>query len=63
MAIGVTSFSYALFALLAGASAVRDATGNLMDYNNVTGVYSGCVNTTCKYGLYNDYEVRTFLPN
>lgn len=49
-------FSYILFVLLAGAAAMRDASGSIMDMTNDT--LTNCKNSfDCEYGLFNSYSV------
>ena len=65
LAIGTTSLSYVIFSFLAGASVIRDASGNSTDYANLTTLqefYDVCANRTgedaCKYGSHNNYQVN-----
>ena len=50
LAIGITSAVYVLVSIIAGAGAVRDATGIVNE--TIT-----CAMMECKYGLNNDYQV------
>ncbi|CAH0588109.1 unnamed protein product [Chrysodeixis includens] len=68
LALLISMVSYALMVLFSGASALRDASGNLTDLVIVNGTvvdYSGlasCVaNNTCKYGLHNSYSVMQLM--
>ena len=64
LAIAITSFSYILFAIVAGATVLRDATGNILDYNS-TGTLSDfielCSEQDCEWGLHNSYQVMTLV--
>ncbi|KAL1139874.1 hypothetical protein AAG570_006851 [Ranatra chinensis] len=62
LALGISMFSYALFVVFAGGAAMRDASGNVADYNNYRN-YTQCVlnNHTCNYGLHNDYTVMQLM--
>ena len=64
MAISITSSSYVLFAIIAGATVLRDATGNPSDYNS-TGTLNDfielCSNQDCEWGLHNSYQVMTLV--
>lgn len=69
LALAISMVSYAAMVLFSGASALRDASGNLTDlvFENGTVVdYSGlakCVaNNTCQYGLHNSYSVSYTTP-
>lgn len=67
MAIIITSLSYILFAVIAGATVLRDATGNPADYVNGTLESfqalcdSGLDHDLCKWGLHNSYQVMTLV--
>ncbi|XP_047121340.1 bumetanide-sensitive sodium-(potassium)-chloride cotransporter [Schistocerca piceifrons] len=54
LALLISMISYALFVLLAGAGALRDASGNVADL--VNGTVSACA-PHCQYGLQNSYTV------
>lgn len=65
LALLVSMASYVLFVLMAGASAVRDASGNVADLVNGWPSSAGCRNDSlsppmykCDYGLGNSYTVR-----
>ncbi|XP_046440487.1 bumetanide-sensitive sodium-(potassium)-chloride cotransporter-like [Daphnia pulex] len=64
LAIITTSFSYILFAVIAGATVLRDATGDPANYT-VNGTVSDymkiCENETCEWGLQNSYQVMTLV--
>jgi solute carrier family 12 sodium/potassium/chloride transporter 2 len=66
LAIAVTSSSYILFAVIAGSSVLRDATGNPEDYMNGTvaefqAICSSLVDQPCKWGLHNSYQVMELV--
>lgn len=53
----ISMMSYALFVIFAGGAALRDASGSIADLQN--GTLLACVETnSCKYGLFNSYQVR-----
>jgi len=56
----ISMASYALFVFFAGASAFRDASGNITDI--VNGTFVNCSGALhCEYGLANSYTVsKTF---
>lgn len=58
----VSMASYVLFVLMAGAAAVRDASGNVTDLVNGWPSAAGCRNDStgaaCSFGLGNSYTVR-----
>ncbi|XP_055689651.1 bumetanide-sensitive sodium-(potassium)-chloride cotransporter isoform X2 [Lutzomyia longipalpis] len=56
LAIVITTASYVIMALCAGATVVRDATGNITDVVNGTLEYINCTEP-CKYGLLNSFQV------
>ncbi|XP_026288084.1 bumetanide-sensitive sodium-(potassium)-chloride cotransporter isoform X1 [Frankliniella occidentalis] len=55
LSIIVTSITYILMAIVAGAVVVRDASGNVTDLLNNT--FTDCANRTCDYGLQNNFQV------
>nr|CAI5860667.1 unnamed protein product [Callosobruchus analis] len=58
LAILITALSYILMAVVAGCTVVRDATGNVSDYVNVTSEnWPVCEPGECKYGLHNNFQV------
>lgn len=57
MALAISMFSYALFVLLAGGAAVRDASGMTDEFMN--GTYLNCTGRHCDFGLQNSYSVST----
>ena len=64
LAITITSSSYVLFAAIAGASVLRDATGNPDDYINgtVDEFKKFCQgNNTCEWGLENSFQVMELI--
>jgi len=62
LALAISMTSYALFGLLAGAGAARDASGNLADVVNGTLITPACaMNHTCEYGLENSYSVMQLM--
>ncbi|XP_047996146.1 bumetanide-sensitive sodium-(potassium)-chloride cotransporter-like [Leguminivora glycinivorella] len=54
LALLISMCSYALIALLCGAGALRDASG---DASNVTKAALAACAPNCEYGLHNDYEI------
>ncbi|EFX74296.1 hypothetical protein DAPPUDRAFT_252082 [Daphnia pulex] len=65
LAIITTSFSYILFAVIAGATVLRDATGDPANYTvngtDVSDYMKICENETCEWGLQNSYQVMTLV--
>ncbi|XP_046634387.1 bumetanide-sensitive sodium-(potassium)-chloride cotransporter-like isoform X2 [Daphnia pulicaria] len=64
LAIITTSFSYILFAIIAGATTLRDATGDPANYTvngTVSEYMKTCENETCEWGLQNSYQVMTLV--
>lgn len=59
MAIFITSGSYAVFAILAGSGTLREATGNVTEIDDWS--FANCTGKDCKWGLYNDFQVKLFL--
>lgn len=57
MAILITSVTYVLMAVCAGATVARDATGDVRDVFNGSEAFLDCVPGECKYGLHNSFEV------
>lgn len=57
LSILLTSISYIVMAMVAGAVVVRDASGNVAEIAN--GTYLDCFNRTCNYGLQNNFQVCT----
>ncbi|XP_055703253.1 bumetanide-sensitive sodium-(potassium)-chloride cotransporter isoform X2 [Phlebotomus papatasi] len=55
LAIAITTASYVIMALCAGATVLRDATGNITDVVNGTLEFVNCTEP-CKYGLLNSYQ-------
>jgi len=55
LAIIICSFSYAVIAIICGATMTRAATGVVDDYINGTNL--DCESNECTYGLYYDYQV------
>ncbi|KAL1139743.1 hypothetical protein AAG570_006721 [Ranatra chinensis] len=56
----LTTFSYVLMAIVAGATVVRDASGNVTDYIN--GTFTNCSGeVTCEYGLQNSFQVMELV--
>ncbi|XP_046400553.1 bumetanide-sensitive sodium-(potassium)-chloride cotransporter-like [Ischnura elegans] len=59
LAIFITTISYIVFILLAGASVLRDATGNATE---VTGwAFANCTGTQCHWGLHNSFQVMELV--
>lgn len=57
LAIVITSMTYVLMAVCAGAAVARDATGNVRDLFNGSQAFLDCLPEQCKYGLHNSFEV------
>lgn len=55
MAIVLTTASYLIMAVIAGATVTRDATGDVADFLN--GTFTNCTIGECKYGLQNSFQV------
>ncbi|KAG8226577.1 hypothetical protein J437_LFUL007269 [Ladona fulva] len=58
LAIFITTVSYIIFILLAGASVLRDATGNVTDISGWA--FTNCSEGSCHWGLHNSFQVREF---
>uniref|UniRef100_A0A2M4CSL5 Putative k+/cl-cotransporter kcc1 n=1 Tax=Anopheles darlingi TaxID=43151 RepID=A0A2M4CSL5_ANODA len=61
LAIALTSFSYVGMAIIAGATVLRDASGNLTDVTNGTWDFSECLVQGCNYGLHNSFQVMELV--
>ncbi|KAI9550869.1 hypothetical protein GHT06_000210 [Daphnia sinensis] len=64
LAIVITSFSYILFAIIAGVTVMRDATGdpaNYTDNGTVSDYMAVCLGQDCEWGLQNSYQVMTLV--
>nr|CAH0110929.1 unnamed protein product [Daphnia galeata] len=64
LAIFTTSISYMLFAVIAGATVLRDATGDPADYPDnatVNDYMQLCLDQECEWGLQNSYQVMTLV--
>ncbi|XP_058130526.1 bumetanide-sensitive sodium-(potassium)-chloride cotransporter [Anopheles ziemanni] len=61
LAIGLTTFSYVAMAVIAGATVLRDATGNVTDIVNGTWDFSDCLSQSCQYGLHNSFQVMELV--
>ncbi|XP_046634296.1 bumetanide-sensitive sodium-(potassium)-chloride cotransporter-like [Daphnia pulicaria] len=59
LAICITSVSYAIVAIICGATMKRAATGSIDDLRN--GTYLDCVSNNCTYGIYYDYQAMTLI--
>lgn len=60
----MTSFSYIIFAVIAGGTVLRDATGRLEDYNgtgSINDYIELCLEQDCEWGLHNSYQVMTLV--
>ncbi|XP_075164790.1 sodium chloride cotransporter 69 isoform X2 [Haematobia irritans] len=57
LAILITTVTYLIMVLMAGATVARDATGNVTDIVNGSFAFLDCVNQTCEYGLSNSFQV------
>ncbi|ODM98389.1 Bumetanide-sensitive sodium-(potassium)-chloride cotransporter [Orchesella cincta] len=58
-AIFITSGSYAIFGILAGAGTLREASGNVTEIDDWS--FANCTDKTCKWGLYNDFQVMGLM--
>lgn len=58
LALLISMISYAVFVLVAGATAYRNASGVVAEVAN--GTFVDCFNRTCEYGLANSYTVRNY---
>ncbi|XP_058839073.1 bumetanide-sensitive sodium-(potassium)-chloride cotransporter-like isoform X2 [Topomyia yanbarensis] len=61
LAIVLTTISYVLMAILAGATVLRDATGNVADMANGSWAFAECAPEECKYGLHNSFQVMELV--
>lgn len=64
LAIAVTSISYIIFAIIAGATVLRDATGIPTDYNDTATLNNYielCLEQDCEWGLHNSFQVMTLV--
>ncbi|XP_046634308.1 bumetanide-sensitive sodium-(potassium)-chloride cotransporter-like [Daphnia pulicaria] len=65
LAIAVTSVSYIIFAIIAGATVLRDATGIPSNYNNTVATINDyieiCAEQDCEWGLHNSFQVMTLV--
>ncbi|XP_037030333.1 bumetanide-sensitive sodium-(potassium)-chloride cotransporter isoform X2 [Bradysia coprophila] len=57
LAVLITTTTYIIMVLIAGAVVVRDATGNVEDAVNGSLAFLDCANQTCKYGLQNSFQI------
>lgn len=48
-----------MFAILAGCGTLREATGNVTEIDDWS--FANCTGKDCKWGLYNDFQVKLFL--
>jgi solute carrier family 12 (sodium/potassium/chloride transporter), member 2 len=55
LAILLTTVSYLLFVLIAGASVVRDASGNVLEIAGWE--FANCTGRECSWGLHNSFQV------
>ena len=58
LALVISMISYALFVLVAGATAVRDASGVTNEL--VNDVFLNCTGRDCHWGLMNSYSVSHY---
>lgn len=58
LAIAITSVTYVGFAIICGATVMRQATGNIEDLYN--GTLTNCTEG-CEWGLQNSFQVRSSL--
>ena len=64
LAIAITSTSYILFAIIAGATVLRDASGHVYDYmgnETLSDFIAICSGQDCEWGLHNSYQVMTLV--
>uniref|UniRef100_A0A1B6CFU0 Amino acid permease/ SLC12A domain-containing protein n=2 Tax=Clastoptera arizonana TaxID=38151 RepID=A0A1B6CFU0_9HEMI len=59
LALLISMGSYALFVLLAGGGALRDASGSVAEY--LAGNHTDCAGRVCEFGLHNSYEVMQLM--
>lgn len=59
LALLISTLSYVIFVVFAGAAAVRDASGNITDVINGTTVLPCTEN--CTWGLFNSYSVSALF--
>lgn len=59
LAIIITSVTYVGFAVICGATVLRQATGSVEDYYN--GTYTNCSAGDCEWGLQNSFQVWSLL--
>lgn len=57
LAIGITTASYVVMAVMSGMTVVRDASGNVTDVVNGTLGFTDCLPNECSYGLQNSFQV------
>ncbi|KAL3280368.1 hypothetical protein HHI36_017857 [Cryptolaemus montrouzieri] len=63
LALVLSMISYAVFVLFAGAAALRDASGQVPDLINGTIASCATANSSCKYGLFNSYQMMTIMSS
>ena len=56
LAIVITSLTYVGFAIICGATVMRQATGSIEDLYNGT-AYTNCTSGDCEWGLQNSFQV------
>ncbi|XP_058454555.1 bumetanide-sensitive sodium-(potassium)-chloride cotransporter isoform X2 [Malaya genurostris] len=61
LAIVSTSLSYVAMAIMAGATVVRDATGNVTDLANDSWAFADCAPEECHFGLHNSFQVMELV--
>ncbi|XP_055540549.1 bumetanide-sensitive sodium-(potassium)-chloride cotransporter isoform X1 [Wyeomyia smithii] len=61
LAIILTSISYVGMAIMAGATVLRDATGNVTDTMNGSWAFTECAPEECQYGLHNSFQVMEMV--
>ncbi|KAL9698244.1 hypothetical protein quinque_001685 [Culex quinquefasciatus] len=61
LAIILTSISYVGMAIMAGATVLRDATGNVTDMANGSWAFAECAPEECEYGLHNSFQVMELV--
>lgn len=57
LAVAITTASYLIMAVLAGATVVREATGDIADVVNGSMAFLDCADGNCKYGLLHNSQV------
>ncbi|XP_055638635.1 bumetanide-sensitive sodium-(potassium)-chloride cotransporter isoform X2 [Toxorhynchites rutilus septentrionalis] len=61
LAIILTSLSYIVMAIMAGATVVRNANGNVTDIINGSWAFTECAVEECEFGLHNSFQVMELV--